>query len=121
MHKPDCLRGPIGLFLPLCAAVLFGSCKSTLTTVSPAPPARYEKLGAAEGKATGSLGVLGTAYYVIPIGLNTRTERAYERAVASVPGATGLIDVTIKEDWLWWLIGTAWTTTITGEAIKETN
>jgi hypothetical protein len=51
--------------------------------------------------------------------LNGRIERAYNNAVASVPGATGLIDVTYKEDWYWWILGTARTVTITGEAIKE--
>ena len=81
----------------------------------------YEKLGKATGSATGSLvsPLGGTAYYFIPIMLNGRIERAYNNAIASVPGATGHIDVTYKEDWYWWILGTARTVTITGEAIKE--
>jgi hypothetical protein len=53
------------------------------------------------------------------MGLNTRFHRAYDNAVASVPGATGLVDVTIEESWFWWVIGTARAVTITGEAIRE--
>ncbi len=96
-----------------------GGCASGPTMIEPQPPAQYEKLGPAIGKATGSLGILSTVYYVIPIGLNSRVERAYENAVASVPGATGLIDVTLDESWFWWVIGTGRTVTISGEAIRE--
>jgi len=87
--------------------------------VSPEPPAKFERLGQATGTGTGSLGIGGTAEYVIPMWLNGRVQRAYDDAVASVPGATGLIDVTLKENWFWWVIGTARTVTITGEAIRE--
>jgi len=98
---------------------LIGGCASGLTTIAPQPPAQYEKLGPATGKASGSLGILSTAYYFIPMGLNTRVQRAYDNAVASVPGATGLIDVTFDESWFWWIIGTGRTVTISGEAIRE--
>ncbi len=53
------------------------------------------------------------------MGLDSRIQRAYDRALASVPGATGLVDVTIEESWYWWLLGTSRNVTITGEAIKE--
>lgn len=104
----------------LLGCVLFiGGCASGLTTISPQPPAQYEKLGPATGKATGSIGVLGTATNFIPMGLNSRVYRAYDRAVASVPGATGLVDATLEESWFWWVIGSARTVTISGEAIRE--
>lgn len=103
----------------LCGAALVGGCASGFTTVAPQPPAQYEKLGPASGSASGSLGILGTAYYFIPMGVNSRVERAYNDAVASVPGATGLIDVTIDENWWWWVIGTGRTVTVSGEAIRE--
>jgi hypothetical protein len=99
--------------------VLITGCASGPTLIAPQPPAHYEKLGPAKGTASGSLGVLATAYYFIPMGLNTRFHRAYDNAVASVPGATGLVDVTIEESWFWWVIGTARAVTITGEAIRE--
>ena len=99
-------------------ALLLAGCVSEPVTVAPTPPPTFQRLGTAEGKACGSLGVLATAYYVVPMMLNSRVERAYQRAVASVPGATGLINVTYQEDWFWWLIGTARCVTVTGEAIR---
>jgi hypothetical protein len=98
---------------------IFIGCTSGFKTIVPTPPANYEKLGKATGSATGFLGIGGSALRVIPIMLNSRIERAYNNAVASVPGATGLIDITYQEDWFWWILGTARTVTITGEAIKE--
>lgn len=99
--------------------VVFSACASGFTTIAPLPPQKYEKLGHASGKATGSLGILGTAYYFIPMGINDRVALAYDRALQSVPGATALIDVRYEESWYWWLIGTARTVTVSGEAIKE--
>jgi hypothetical protein len=94
-------------------------CASQYTTIALKPPLNYEKLGRASGSATGSLGVLATAYYFIPLGLNDRAGIAYERALQSVPGATSLINVTYEESWYWWVIGTARTVTISGDAIRE--
>jgi hypothetical protein len=45
-------------------------------------------------------------------------ELAYQRALASVPGSKALINVTMQEDWYWWVIGTARCVTIRGEAIR---
>jgi hypothetical protein len=99
-------------------SILLSGCASEFTKVSPRPPEKYERLGHATGSACGSLLALATAYYFIPVMLNSRVERAYADAVASVPGATGLVDVTMKEDWTWWLVGTARCVTISGEAIR---
>ena len=93
-------------------------CASGFTTVAPTPPQQYSLVGKVTGTACGSMGVLATAFYFIPMGANNRVENAYNNAVASVPGATALLDVTIKEDWYWWLIGTARCVTVSGEAIK---
>lgn len=103
--------------LPAC--LILQACSSVPTMVAPRPPAKFEKLGHAEGQACGSLGILSTAYYAIPMGLNSRVERAYAAALASVPGATSLINVEIKEDWAWPIVVTTRCTTITGDAIKE--
>ena len=97
----------------------FMGCTSGFKTIVPTPPENYEKMGKATGSATGFLGIGGSALRVIPIMLNSRIERAYNNAIASVPGATGLIDITYQEDWFWWILGTTRTVTITGEAIKE--
>jgi hypothetical protein len=105
--------------IALLAGALLTACASGHTTISATPPAKYEKLGKVTGTATGSLGIGGTAYYFIPMGLNSRVERAYQDALSKAPGATGLIDVSYQETWFWWVIGTARNVTITGEAIKE--
>lgn len=100
------------------ATVLLGGCASEFTKVAPQPLEKFEKLGPAEGSACGSLMILATAYNFIPVMLNSRVERAYADAVASVPGATGLVDVTMSEDWYWWLLGTSRCVTIKGEAVR---
>lgn len=109
----------IRMFIPMVAFLLLAGCSSHQVAIEKAPPAKYESLGKAEGSASGSLGLLATAYNFIPMGLNSRGERAYENALESVSGSTGLINVTYQENWFWWVIGTARTVTITGDAIKE--
>lgn len=104
--------------LSLTAALLLGACASGFTKVSPTPPNNYQSLGQTSGKACGSLGIVATAYYAIPMGLNSRVENAYIDALNNVPGATSLTNVTMQEDWFWWLIGTARCVTVSGEAIK---
>jgi hypothetical protein len=104
--------------LALASVAILGGCASGFTTVAPTPPQQFTRLGHAEGSACGSLGVLATAYYFVPMGLNGRVERAYNNALESVPGATALVDVTVKEDWAWWIIGTARCVKVSGEAIK---
>lgn len=107
----------IGILFAFLASII--GCASGFTTIAPIPPKKYEKLGHASGKASGSLGILGTAYYFIPMALNSRIDRAYDNALKSVPKATALIDVTFEESWFWWVIGTGRTVTVSGEAIKE--
>ncbi len=106
------------LFAIIGLSTLVG-CSSNTQTLYTTPPNKYEKLGKVTGTATGSNGVISTAYYVIPMGLNSRTQRAYVDALMKAPGATSLTDITYKEDWYWWVIGTARKVTISGEAIKE--
>ena len=114
-------RSPwVGLaFIVSAYCAMIAGCASGFTTIAPRPPKHYETLGHASGDATGSLGIISTAYYFIPMGLNDRVQRAYDNALRSVPGATSLINVTYEESWYWWLIGTARTVTVSGEAIKE--
>lgn len=110
------------LLVHVCLLLLVFSlvgCASGLTNIAPKPPEKFERLGRATGSSSGFLGLLGTAYYFIPIGLNDRVDNAYVKALGSVPGATGLIDVTYEESWTWIVVGTLRNVTITGEAIKE--
>ena len=98
---------------------ILSGCSSKEVTIENKQPEKYEVLGKATGTGSGSLGLLATGYYFIPLGLNDRQERAYADAIASVPGATGLINVTYSEDWFWWVLGTNRTVTVTGDAIRE--
>ena len=102
------------------AALLAAGCNSPMVMIAPDVKPTAVKMGPAEGSATGSLVSpgIGTAYYVIPAGLNSRVQRAYDNALASVPGATALTSVTLQESWYWWVFGTARHVTITGEAVK---
>lgn len=94
-------------------------CSSGFKNIAPLPPEKYQKLGQVTGSACGSfVSPAGSLFYFIPIRLNSRVERAYEEALQSVPGATALIDVTLEENWFWWVLGTTRCVTITGEAIK---
>lgn len=106
------------LLAVLAGSALIGGCSSGFTTIAPTPHVNYQVLGPAKGSACGSMMVLIPQYYFIPVGENSRVQRAYDAAVESVPGATGLVDVTMHENWYWWLLGTSRCVTINGEAIK---
>src|SRR5262245_30993699 len=109
-----------GLRKILCigTCIVLTGCASGFTKVAPNPPGEFQRLGPASGEGCGMLGILATAYNFAPIGLNGRVEKAYMNALASVPGATALIDVTMSERWYWVFVGTMRCVTITGEAIK---
>jgi hypothetical protein len=110
-----------GICITLGALLLMVTgCASPMTTIAKTPPARYEVLGKATGKAKGTMLLFDGLLTWMPVMLNTRVERAYNQALCSVPGATGLINVTLQENWCWWLIGSTRAVTITGDAIKET-
>lgn len=99
-------------FVFLFCALLVG-CSSTDVRLVASPPEKPIKLGPAQGTASGVL-----IFGVIPIGINSRTERAYEDALKSVPGSTVLTDVTLDELWLYFGIVLFQQVTITGEAVK---
>jgi hypothetical protein len=99
-------------------ALLATGCSGGFSTIAPAPPEKFTRLGHATGTGCGTMFVISTAYNIFPVMLGGRAERAYANAVASVPGATALIDVTLSENWYWWVLGTTRCTRIEGEAIK---
>jgi hypothetical protein len=100
------------------ASALSVGCSGDLVKLAPLPPASYERLGRVEGTGCGSLGLLDPGWYVIPMGLGGRIERARAKALEQKPGATGLVDVRVTEYWFWWVIATTRCTTVTGEAIR---
>ncbi len=93
-------------------------CSSLPVNITPTPAVGYKVLGKAEGSACGNLGIAGTAYYFIPVGLNSRIQRAYNNALESVPGATSLVNVEMRESWFWWVLATCRCVTIRGDAVK---
>jgi hypothetical protein len=105
--------------LPLAACLLLQACSSDPVTIAATPPKKFEILGPAKGEGCGAMGLGPTAINFLPFGLNNRTQTAYDNALSSVPGATGLINVTLKEDWAWAIIVSTRCTEITGDAIKE--
>lgn len=113
------MRSKVGShrWLPVAALVIAGCNGPSVRVMEPAPPQAVH-LGHAEGSACGTMLLGPTAYNFIPATLNSRTERAYQDAIASVPQATALTDVNIEEQWFWWVIGTTRCVTITGEAVR---
>lgn len=83
-----------------------------LQDVAPELPRRYADLGAAKGKACGF-----SLLIVIPIGSRSTIDRAFVRAVESVPGARSLREVEISETWIWTPIGVQLCATIEGTGI----
>jgi hypothetical protein len=114
----DRIRVICCLWILLGGVVFAMGCSSGLIMVGKHPPENYQKLGQAKGEACGSLIIGPTAYNFIPVLLNSRVERAYQRALESVPGSTSLVNVTFDEYWFWWVIGLTRCVTITGEAVK---
>jgi len=92
---------------------LAAGCSSEFTTIIARPPEHPQKLGMVEGSACGSQFLA-----FIPIASNSRTERAYNDALAKAPGAKALMNVTLQENWYWYYLGTIRSVTISGEAVK---
>ncbi len=113
------IRFTNAIFCSCAVFILLQGCSSNPVNIAPMPPSNYKTLGHAMGDACGSLGLASPGYYFIPMMLNSRVDRAYKRALDSVPGATALINTELKEDWYWWFIGTARCTTVSGDAIRE--
>ncbi len=107
------------LFALLFAVVISVGCTSQWAVIAPRPPQDYEVLGRAHGEATWRMFFDGTALNFMPAGLSDRTRLAYEEAIASVPGATALVNVTIQERWASWYLWSSKTITVTGDAVRS--
>ena len=113
------LRGTITCFLAgiLTASSIVG-CSSEFVPLTPRLGADSASLGHANGRACGMVIPYAGAEQFLPISVASRGERAYDRALASVSGATTLRDVTIQDDWLWPVVGLYMCTTISGEGVR---
>ena len=70
------------------------ACSGNLQLVAPMLPETYTDLTPGAGEACGF-----QLFGVIPIMSRSTLSRAYNRAVAAVPGARSLRDVTVSETW----------------------
>jgi hypothetical protein len=109
------IRVAAGLLLLSATA---SACTTTRTMLAPHPPAQYTRLGPAQGEGCSAIVPLLSYVQVVPVATEGRFRRAYAAAVASVPGATALIDVSFQEHWYWAVFGTVYCTRITGEAVR---
>lgn len=115
------------------AATMVAGCTSGFVRIAPAPSPQSEKMGQASGSACGSLLFDSNLFSLplievylppivvpppVPAAFNSRVRRAYENAIRSVPGATALVGVSMREDWYWWALGTTRCVTISGEAVR---
>ena len=103
----------------IAAALSSLGCVSPVVMIAPEPPERYEVLGDAEGKACGHLLLTySSVYNLVPIGMDTKLERAHAEALASVPGATNLVNVIVSDSYFTYLLGNAHCVKIQGQAIR---
>lgn len=105
------------ILITILVSMLISACSSGEVTIQPPLNGTEKVLGKAKGEGCGSMFLLSTAYNFIPIGLNSRIQNAYDEALKSVPGAKGLINISVEEKWTWYLLGTSRCTIIQGDAI----
>jgi hypothetical protein len=89
------------------------ACNSTRAIMDTGPLLDNEQtLGATFGQGSGVL-LLG----FIPIGQNDRFQTAYDDAVSNIPGATRLINVSIREKWFYAVILNGFRFRVQGTAV----
>ena len=94
------------------------ACSSRWVDLSPLPPAGYANLGRVEGEACTTSLLALPWHQLFAIGANDRLTRARVAAIASVPGATGLVDVTLQERWAWFGLFSRRCAIVRGDAIR---
>jgi hypothetical protein len=104
--------------LILLALAVATACSSDWVDLSPPPRAPYERLGPAEGEAC-ALSFLALPWHqVFQLGARDRLERARAAALASVPGATDLVNVTLQERWTYWVLFSRRCAVLRGDAVR---
>ena len=125
VSRMDDIRDRFTAIILLIACITAAGCASSHKIVLPTTPDHYQTLGEAKGKACGSMVILAPYNFIPAIelpffdgNLNKRVANAYQNAVDSVSGATALMNVTLQENWYWWLLGSTKCITITGVSIR---
>jgi len=93
-------------------------CSSGWVDLSPVPPASYAKLGPAEGEACATYFLALPWHQFLAFGASDRLVRARDAAIASVPDATGLVNVTLQERWAYWGLFSRRCAIVCGDAIR---
>lgn len=93
-------------------AAVWAGCSGPLVKIAPEPPARYEVTAAGRGSACGF-----SLFGIIPIGTNSRAQRAYDVALKASGGA-GLTDVKVTERWYYAYVGEVFCTDIEGSGYR---
>ncbi|MFZ0890418.1 MAG: hypothetical protein WA005_18410 [Candidatus Binataceae bacterium] len=101
------------MLLWLVLALTVSACSSELMNIAPTPPARYVVASEGEGGACGVL-----LFGVIPIGVNSRTERAYQQALENAQ-ATGLMESQVADRWYYIGVGEMLCTDIHGMGYRS--
>jgi len=100
-----------------CCLLFFGiGCKSAplpIRTDFYSSKAGYEEMGEGTGSAVSLL------WGLIPIGVNSKLERAYREAITSRNG-DALLEPVIEETWFYTPIGHFFITTVHGKVIRRT-
>ena len=94
------------------------ACSSGWVNLSPLPPARYEKLGPAEGEACATDLLALPWHRFLGLGRGDRLAHARDAALSSVPGASGLLNVTLQESWAYYGLFSRRCATVRGEAFR---
>ena len=91
------MRLPPSVHLRVYVAVVglaFTGCTSRATLVARRPPASAHIVGASRGSACGAV-----LFGIIPLGVNTRVARAYDKALTSAPGSVVLMETWVRDRW----------------------
>jgi len=95
------------------AVAACAACTSGLVKIHTLPMQPNEQvLGEAEGSASGVM-----LFQLLPLGQNTKLERAQAEAMAKFPNANRLVDLTMEESWFWFYFGSCYSVSITGTAV----
>jgi hypothetical protein len=99
--------------LALCTLVL-AACSSAPVAFPTAPLAADEEAGGRVEATTSGFLLLS----LIPIGQNTRFERAVEQ-LKQKAGADRITDVVVRESWYWCGVGELFVFTVEGTAVRK--
>ena len=108
----------LGRALPVLVLGACAACSSDWIELSPLPPASYQTLGPAVGEACATNPLALPWHQVFALGAIDRLERARDAAIASVPDATGLVNVTLQERWAYWGLFSRRCAIVRGDAIR---